>query len=65
MLKGKLTVDKNRRYDIKETCALLDMSRKTLRKYTLAGEIHLVLHEPSGKQFYEGAEIERFYKATI
>lgn len=65
MLNGTISVEKGRRYDVKETCAILGMSRKTLRKYTLAGEIHNVVHTPTGKQFYEGAEIERFFRRTI
>lgn len=65
MLNGKICVEKDRRYDIGETCEILDMSRKTLRKYTRAGQISFIVHGPTGKMFYLGKEIERFYKCTI
>lgn len=65
MLAGKISVEKDRRYTIAETCDILHISRKTLRKYTKAGAIQLTLHTPSGQISYKGSEIERFYRTTI
>ena len=65
MLKGKLEVDRSRRYTIAETCTALGLSRKTLRKYTKSGDINLQVHSATGKIFYLGREIERFYNQTI
>ena len=65
MLNGKISVEKDRRYSVKETCSILGMNSKTLRKYTRAGEIHSAVHAPSGRIFYTGAEIDRFFKCTI
>ena len=65
MLNGKISVEKDRRYSVKETCSILGMSNKTLRKYTKAGDITAGVHAPSGRIFYTGAEIDRFFKCTI
>lgn len=65
MLNGKISVEKDRRYTVKETCEILGICRKTLWKYTKAGEIYAGFHKPSGYIFYLGEEIERFYRCTI
>ena len=65
MLKGKISVEKDRRYSIRETCGILGLSNKTLRKYTKAGEITAILHKPSGQLFYLGSEIDRFFRCTV
>lgn len=65
MLTGKISVDKDRRYSVKETCALLKMSPKTLRKYTKAGEITPEVHKITGQLFYKGSSIEDFFNCTI
>lgn len=66
MLVGKLErLEPDRRYSIGETCELLNLSRKTLRKYTRAGDIKMTMHTPSGRMYYEGREINRFFNETI
>lgn len=65
MLSGTLRVDKERRYTPNETCEVLGICRKTLWKYTKAGEIVPIMHRPSGRLFYLGSEIDRFYRCTI
>ena len=65
MLKGKISVERDRRYSVRETCSILGMSDKTLRKYTRSGDISALMHKPSGQVFYTGAEIERFYRCTV
>ena len=65
MLNGKITVEKDRRYSVKETCEILGICRKTLWKYTRSGHIVQSLHGPSGHIFYLGSEIDRFFRCTI
>ena len=65
MLNGKILVEKERRYSVNETCQILGICRKTLRKYTKSGDINARLHKPSGQMFYLGSEIDRFFKCTI
>lgn len=65
ILNGKISVEKDRRYSTNETCEILGICRKTLWKYTKAGEIYAGYHKPSGIIFYLGEEIERFYNCTI
>lgn len=65
MLAGKIEVESDRRYSILETCEILNISRKTLRKYTKSGDISMTLHGPSKQMSYTGRDIEKFYKATI
>ena len=65
MLTGEIHLDLDRRYSIAETCKILQCDRKTLRKYTRSGDIKMGLHKPSGKMFYEGYEIDKFFNSTI
>ena len=54
-----------RRYSIAETCELLEINRKTLRKWTEAQMIHAKAHTADRHLFYEGEEINRFWNQTI
>lgn len=65
MLTGKLTVDRDRRYTVKETAKVLGIGRSTLDKYAKRGDIVPIMHKPTGALFYEGTEIERFWNCTI
>lgn len=64
MLTGKPQIDPERRYTVKETAALLGMCRKILAKYTKSLDIHMEVHT-TGKIYYKGSEIQRFYNCTI
>lgn len=51
------------RYSIGQTCAALGIHRNTLRSYTDRNIIRCGIRRGSGKKFYTGAEIQRFWKA--
>ena len=53
------------RYSIPETCRALGIHRNTLRLYTQGGLIKCGFRRANGKKFYTGAEILRFWKATM
>lgn len=53
------------RYDTNATCTLLGVSRKTLRKYTVAGLIKCGLRQCNGRKFYEGSDILKFWKMAV
>lgn len=50
------------RYSIKETTALLCISRNTLKKYTDLGFIRCGYHKATLRRFYTGLEIVRFWR---
>lgn len=52
-------------YTIKETCALLDVNRKTLDRWYHAGHIRKHWHKISGKPFFLGADIRKFALSVI
>ena len=51
------------RYSIDETCNVLNIHRCTLRRYTYSGKIKCGYRRVSGRKFYLGSEIIRFWKA--
>lgn len=51
------------RYTVSETCQALCICRDSLRKYTQAGLIKYGLRRETGRKFYLGSEILRFWKA--
>lgn len=53
------------RYSIPETCEALGIHRNTLRRYTEEGRIKCGFRRTTGKKFYPGTEILKFWKATI
>lgn len=53
------------RYSITDTCKMLGIHRNTLRLYTLAGKIKCGFRRHSGRKFYFGSEILRFWKAEM
>ena len=65
MLIGKPQIERDRLYSIQETCDLLGMCRKTLRKYTQSGDLPMQVHPATGKMRYLGAKIEQFFNQTI
>ena len=65
MLTGELSVEPSRRYTIAETARLLGMCRKTLWKYTRSRDIVMEVHPATGKRYYTGTEIKRFYDQSI
>ena len=61
MLTGNLQINKECWYSIEETCNLLEMCRKTLRKYTRAGYIKGEVHPATKQLRYRGLELEKFF----
>ena len=53
------------RYTIDETCKILCIHRTTLRRYTESGLIKCGDRRESGRKFYLGSEIMRFWKAQL
>lgn len=51
----------NSRYTVTETCKLLGIHRNTLRKYTSLGRIKYGIRKSTGRRFYLGSEIIKFW----
>ena len=60
-----LNVSPNSRYSIMETCKILGIHRNTLRKYTLLGCIKFGVRKSTGRRFYLGSEIMKFWSNQI
>lgn len=58
-------VDLDKNYTIGETCAMLEINRNTLRKYTRQNKIPMLVREADGKTLYRGRDIERLVMKTI
>lgn len=52
------------RYSVKETCQMLEISRSTLRNHEQAGLIRRGFRKMTGRPFYAGREIIRYWSAT-
>lgn len=55
----------NGRYSVSETSKALGIHRNTLLRYTCDGLIKCGFRRESGRKFYTGAEIKRFFKAQL
>lgn len=53
------------RYSSGETSRLLGIHRNTLRRYTDTGAIKCGFRRESGRRFYAGSEILRFWGAQL
>ncbi len=53
------------RYSIGETCAILNITRKTLAKYTKAGLIKCGYRPQTYRKFYTGLNIMKFWRAAV
>ena len=53
------------RYSINETCAILGITRKTLAKYTTAGQIECGFRKATLRKFYTGLSILKFWMAAV
>lgn len=58
-------VAKDGRYNVTATAKALGIARATLRKYDRLGYISHGIRRGTYDTFYTGAEIRRFWKATI
>ena len=52
------------RYTIARTCALLGIGRTTLYRHTEAGHIKSQRRKGTGRPFYTGLEIIKFWQAA-
>lgn len=59
------SVTPNGRYSIEETCKLLGIHRNTLCRYVNRGRIKYGIRMSTGKKFYLGSEILRFWKVQM
>ncbi len=57
-------VNETGRYDAAATCAALQIDRTTLWRYTKKGLI-LPSFRRTGKKFYKGSEILRFWRSIL
>lgn len=58
-------IDAERRYTRAETAEILGIHRNTLKRYTDKGLIRMTFMKKTLKGFYRGADIEKFYRATV
>lgn len=59
------TIAMDGKYSITQTCAILGIHRDTLRKYTDSGEIRCGVRRSTGKKFYLGSDIFKFFNAYL
>lgn len=53
------------RYKTMEACRILGLSKDTLRKYRRQGAIKCGYRRETGRPFYMGAELVRFWRAQL
>lgn len=53
------------RYDTKEACTLLGITRKTLLRYTKYGTIKCGYRKATMKRFYTGLAILKFWQEQV
>lgn len=58
-------VSQTGRYSVTETCGILNISRVTLYRLTNSRFIRCGYRRESGRKFYLGSEILRFWKAQL
>jgi len=61
----EIQVNESGRYPIGEAAKILGIHRNTLRKYTDEGMIKCGFRRESGKRFYLGSELLRFWRAAL
>lgn len=52
------------RYTARETYTILGISRSTLERQTLKGNLRPMFHKSNMRRLYQGIEILRFWNAT-
>lgn len=58
-------IDLNGSYTVGQVCKVLCIHRNTLRRYTEIGVIKCYRSKQSGRKFYSGREILRFWKYKL
>ena len=64
MISTEPQVNLQGRYDTKQTCAVLGISRRTLERHSAAGRIPHGVRKANGRPYYKGADIIRFWRAS-
>jgi hypothetical protein len=59
------TVSDSGRYSVTETCIILGIHRNTLNGYTTSGSIKCGFRRNTGRKFYLGSEILKFWRAQL
>ncbi|WP_106827692.1 helix-turn-helix domain-containing protein [Parabacteroides pacaensis] len=53
------------RYSVMQACEILGVHRNTLRNYTNQGLIKCGYRKTTARKFYTGAELLRFWRASL
>lgn len=61
MVNERPDVTPSGRYSAAQTARVLGIHRNTLRKYTMQGLILPRIHKATGRKYYPGSEILRFW----
>lgn len=54
----------NKKYNVTETCSILNITAKTLRTRTKAGKIICGYNKSNNRKYYFGREIKKHYNAS-
>ena len=54
----------NGQYSITEAGRHLNLSFKTVKKYTDEGALKCKIHKATGKKLYSGSELKKFWRKT-
>jgi DNA-binding transcriptional MerR regulator len=65
MIATEPAVSNEGRYSVTQTCEALKIHKNTLRSYTVQGFIRCGFRRGTCRKFYSGAEIRRFWRATM
>ena len=65
MTNTKPAIDLQGRYSVRETCQFLGISRETLRRHTLAGDIKVRYRKINLRPYYVGPEIMRYWNNSF
>ncbi|MCH5346224.1 MAG: helix-turn-helix domain-containing protein [Muribaculaceae bacterium] len=58
-------VQPHSRYNVTQTCRLLGIHRNSLRKYSETGRIKFGVRKSTGRRFYQGNDIIKFWTSQI
>ena len=58
-----IEVSPGAKLSVTQVCALLEIDRHTLQRWTEAGHITCGYNRHNGRKFYKGSELMRFFNA--
>lgn len=53
------------KYGVFEAAKILGVNQSTIRRQTNAGNLKYGIRRHNGRRFYTGAELKRFWRATL